>query len=72
MKKPQLKSRLQRILIIVIPCVLLGLMLLVAGIGKIPGFSDLGTFPGRPNSSRPFRLSLAHRSFFHQRYSPLD
>jgi uncharacterized membrane protein YphA (DoxX/SURF4 family) len=47
MKKPQFKRRWQWIVIIVIPCVLLGLMLLVAGIGKIPWFSDLGTFPGQ-------------------------
>jgi uncharacterized membrane protein YphA (DoxX/SURF4 family) len=48
MKKPQFKSRRQWILIIVVPCVLLGLMLLVAGIGKIPGLSDVvGKFPGQ-------------------------
>jgi len=47
MKRPQLKSRWRWILIIVIPCVLLGLMLLVAGIGKLPGLTELGTFPGQ-------------------------
>jgi uncharacterized membrane protein YphA (DoxX/SURF4 family) len=47
MKRPQFKRKWQWIVIIVIPCVLLGLMLLVAGIGKIPWFSDLGTFPGQ-------------------------
>jgi uncharacterized membrane protein YphA (DoxX/SURF4 family) len=48
MKRPQFKRRWQWIVIIVIPCVLLGLMLLVAGIGKIPWFSDVvGTFPGQ-------------------------
>ena len=47
MKRPQFKRRWQWIVIIVVPCVLLGLMLLVAGIGKIPWFSDLGTFPGQ-------------------------
>jgi len=47
MKKPQLNSRLRWIVIIVIPCVLLGLMMLVAGIGKLPGLTELGTFPGQ-------------------------
>ena len=45
--KPQLKSRRQRVLIVIVPCVLLGLVLLVAGIGKLPGLSELGTFPGQ-------------------------
>jgi putative oxidoreductase len=49
MKRPQFKHRWQRILIIVVPCVLLGLVLLVSGTGKIPGqaeFADvlLGSF----------------------------
>ncbi len=47
MKKPQLNSRLRWIVIIVIPCILLGLMMLVAGIGKLPGLTELGTFPGQ-------------------------
>jgi uncharacterized membrane protein YphA (DoxX/SURF4 family) len=47
MKKPNLDSRWRWIVIIVIPCVLLGLMLLVAGIGKLPGLTELGTFPGQ-------------------------
>jgi uncharacterized membrane protein YphA (DoxX/SURF4 family) len=47
MKKPELESRWRWILIIVVPCVLLGLMLLVAGIGKLPGLTELGTFPGQ-------------------------
>jgi uncharacterized membrane protein YphA (DoxX/SURF4 family) len=46
--KPQLKTRRQRILIVIVPCILLGLMLLIAGIGKLPGLSDkLGAFPGQ-------------------------
>lgn len=49
MKRPQFNSRWQWILIIVVPCVLLGLMLLVSGAGKLPGqaeFADvlLGSF----------------------------
>lgn len=49
MKRPQLKRRWQRILVIFVPCILLGLVLLVAGIGKLPGqaeFADvlLGSF----------------------------
>jgi uncharacterized membrane protein YphA (DoxX/SURF4 family) len=47
MKKPQFERRWQWIVIIVVPCVLLGLMMLVAGIGKLPGLTDLGTFPGQ-------------------------
>ncbi|MGD9116162.1 MAG: hypothetical protein PVJ61_03160 [Dehalococcoidia bacterium] len=47
MKKPDLAPRWKWIVIIVVPCVLLGLMMLVAGIGKLPGLSDLGTFPGQ-------------------------
>jgi uncharacterized membrane protein YphA (DoxX/SURF4 family) len=48
MKRPQLKTRRQWILIIVVPCILLGLMLLVAGIGKLPWLADiLGEFPGQ-------------------------
>ena len=47
MKKPQLNTRWRWIVIIVVPCVLLGLMMLVAGIGKLPGLSELGTFPGQ-------------------------
>lgn len=48
MKKPQFETRWRWVLIIVVPCVLLGLMLLVAGIGKIPWLSDItGTFPGQ-------------------------
>jgi uncharacterized membrane protein YphA (DoxX/SURF4 family) len=47
MKQPNLDSRWRWIVIIVIPCVLLGLMLLVAGIGKLPGLTELGTFPGQ-------------------------
>lgn len=47
MKKPRFKRRWQWILIIIVPCVLLGLMLLVAGIGKLPGLTELGTFPGQ-------------------------
>lgn len=47
-RKPQLKSRRQRILIVIVPCLLLGLVLLIAGIGKLPGLSDkLGSFPGQ-------------------------
>jgi uncharacterized membrane protein YphA (DoxX/SURF4 family) len=45
--KPQLKNRRQRILVILVPCILLGLVLLVAGIGKLPGLTELGTFPGQ-------------------------
>jgi uncharacterized membrane protein YphA (DoxX/SURF4 family) len=46
--KPKFKTRRQRILLIYAPCILLGLMLLVAGIGKLPGLSDiLGKFPGQ-------------------------
>ncbi len=49
MKRPQFQRRWQWILIIFVPCVLLGLVLLVAGIGKLPGqaeFADvlLGSF----------------------------
>lgn len=47
MKKLQFERSWQWIVIIVIPCVLLGLMMLVAGIGKLPGLTDLGTFPGQ-------------------------
>jgi uncharacterized membrane protein YphA (DoxX/SURF4 family) len=47
MKKPRFERRWQWIVIIVVPCVLLGLMMLVAGIGKLPGLTDLGTFPGQ-------------------------
>ena len=47
MKKPQFENRWRWILIIVVPCILLGLMMLVAGIGKLPGLSELGTFPGQ-------------------------
>jgi len=47
MKRPQFQRRWQWILIIIVPCVLLGLMLLVAGIGKLPGLTELGTFPGQ-------------------------
>lgn len=47
--KPQLKSRRQRILVIFIPCILLGLVLLVSGAGKLPGQAEfvgvlLGSF----------------------------
>ncbi len=46
--KPQLNTRWKRILIVFAPCILLGLMLLVAGIGKLPGLSEkLGAFPGQ-------------------------
>ena len=46
--KPQFKTRRRRILLIYAPCILLGLMLLVPGIGKLPGLSDtLGDFPGQ-------------------------
>ena len=49
MKRPQFNRRWQWIVIIVVPCVLLGLMLLVSGAGKLPGqaeFADvlLGSF----------------------------
>ena len=49
MKRPRFKRRWQWILIIVVPCVLLGLVLLVSGAGKLPGqaeFADvlLGSF----------------------------
>ena len=49
MKRPRFKRRWQWILIIVFPCVLLGLVLLVSGAGKLPGqaeFADvlLGSF----------------------------
>jgi uncharacterized membrane protein YphA (DoxX/SURF4 family) len=47
MNKPRFERKWQWIVIIVIPCVLLGLMLLVAGIGKLPGLTELGTFPGQ-------------------------
>jgi uncharacterized membrane protein YphA (DoxX/SURF4 family) len=47
MKKPQFDSRWRWTVIIVIPCILLGLMMLVAGIGKLPGLTELGTFPGQ-------------------------
>jgi uncharacterized membrane protein YphA (DoxX/SURF4 family) len=47
MNKPQFERKWQWIVIIVIPCVLLGLTLLVAGIGKLPGLTELGTFPGQ-------------------------
>jgi len=47
--KPQLKNRQQRILVIFIPCILLGLVLLVSGAGKLPGQAEfvdvlLGSF----------------------------
>jgi putative oxidoreductase len=47
--KPQLKNRRQRILVIFIPCILLGLVLLVSGAGKLPGQAEfvdvlLGSF----------------------------
>jgi uncharacterized membrane protein YphA (DoxX/SURF4 family) len=46
--KPNFKTRRRRILLIYAPCILLGLMLLVAGIGKLPGLSEkLGAFPGQ-------------------------
>jgi len=46
---PQLKNRRQRILIIIVPCILLGLVLLVSGAGKLPGQAEfvdvlLGSF----------------------------
>lgn len=48
MKKPQFETRWRWVLMIIVPCVLLGLMLLVAGIGKIPWLSDItGDFPGQ-------------------------
>ncbi len=47
MKKLRFERRWQWIVIIVVPCVLLGLTLLVAGIGKLPGLTELGTFPGQ-------------------------
>lgn len=48
-KKPQLKTRRQRILVIFVPCILLGLVLLVSGAGKLPGQAEfvdvlLGSF----------------------------
>jgi putative oxidoreductase len=51
--KPQLKSRRQRILVIFIPCILLGLVLLVSGAGKLPGQAEfvdvlLGSFWAPP------------------------
>jgi uncharacterized membrane protein YphA (DoxX/SURF4 family) len=47
-RKPPLKSRRQRVLIVIIPCLFLGVVLLIAGIGKLPGLSDkLGAFPGQ-------------------------
>lgn len=47
--KLQLKTRRQRVLIVIVPCVFLGLMLLVAGAGKLPGQTEfidalLGSF----------------------------
>ena len=46
--KPDFKTRRRRILLIYAPCILLGLMLVIAGIGKLPGLSDkLGAFPGQ-------------------------
>jgi uncharacterized membrane protein YphA (DoxX/SURF4 family) len=48
MKKPQLKTRWRWIVIIVVPCVLTGLLFLVAGIGKLPWLNEvLGEFPGQ-------------------------
>jgi uncharacterized membrane protein YphA (DoxX/SURF4 family) len=49
MKRPLLPKRWQRILVVFVPCILLGLTLLVSGIGKMPGqaeFADvlLGSF----------------------------
>ncbi len=49
MKRPLLPKRWQRIVVVFVPCILLGLVLLVSGIGKIPGqaeFADvlLGSF----------------------------
>ncbi len=49
MKRPQLKRRWQRIVVIFVPCILLGLVLLISGVGKLPGqaeFADvlLGSF----------------------------
>jgi len=49
MKRPQLKKRWQRIVVIFVPCILLGLVLLISGVGKLPGqaeFADvlLGSF----------------------------
>jgi len=46
LKQPP-KTRWQKILIIIVPCILLGLMLLVAGIGKLPGLDKFGAFPGQ-------------------------
>ena len=46
--KPHFKTRRRRILLIYAPCILLGLMLLVPGIGKLPWLSEkLGDFPGQ-------------------------
>ena len=46
--KPQFTTIRRKILLIFAPCILLGLVLLVAGIGKLPGLSDkLGAFPGQ-------------------------
>lgn len=48
MKKPKFDTRWKWIVIIVAPCVLLGLMMLVGGIGKLPFFDEVvGTFPGQ-------------------------
>ncbi len=46
--KPHLKTRRRRILLIYAPCILLGLVLLVAGICKLPMLAEkLGDFPGQ-------------------------
>jgi uncharacterized membrane protein YphA (DoxX/SURF4 family) len=47
MRRPSLNTRWRWIVIIVVPCVLLGLLLFIAGIGKLPGLTELGTFPGQ-------------------------
>ena len=47
--KPQFKTRWQRALVVVVPCVFLGVVMLVAGSGKLPGLTEfysslLGSF----------------------------
>jgi uncharacterized membrane protein YphA (DoxX/SURF4 family) len=47
--KPQLKSRRENVLIVIVPCLFLGLVMLVSGSGKLPGQTEfidalLGSF----------------------------
>ena len=46
--KPQFKTKRRRILLIYVPCIFMGLVLLVAGIGKLPWLIDVtGYLPGQ-------------------------